>query len=395
MARADKAQRTPAWSRPTCMRMTKPVRYRRPILIPLLLVVPIVLAAFLYSASPVTSQTPNKNSNANVGNRSQDAIQVPPRPTPTATPESALEVVKVDVDLVKIDALVLQKNTARVVGGLKKEDFLLYEDGIKQEITHFSQDELPLSVVLAIDRGPVCPYRIDTWSAEAHRAAREAIDRLKLVDEIAVMSFTDTTKLIQPFTRNRIQLEKALNNIPEQAKTANVAHCFNLMFADAAEHMFKASNPAGRRVIIVITSMTRLFDCRNGPSNRAATNAIYESGAVVCAIIPRVIIQRVENALQSVSTRVNRVVFANYMDLENLANETGGEVLGNKPEKLDTTFQTLIDHLRNRYNLAFVSTNKKRDGTTRKLKLDIDPAVQKPQGKLVIKARRSYVSPRS
>ena len=375
--------------------MTKLVRYRRPILIPLLLVVPIVLAAFLYSASPVTSQTPNKNSNANVGNRSQDAIQVPPRPTPTATPESALEVVKVDVDLVKIDALVLQKNTARVVGGLKKEDFLLYEDGIKQEITHFSQDELPLSVVLAIDRGPVCPYRIDTWSAEAHRAAREAIDRLKLVDEIAVMSFTDTTKLIQPFTRNRIQLEKALNNIPEQAKTANVAHCFNLMFADAAEHMFKASNPAGRRVIIVITSMTRLFDCRNGPSNRAATNAIYESGAVVCAIIPRVIIQRVENALQSVSTRVNRVVFANYMDLENLANETGGEVLGNKPEKLDTTFQTLIDHLRNRYNLAFVSTNKKRDGTTRKLKLDVDPAVQKPQGKLVIKARRSYVSPRS
>ena len=375
--------------------MTKLVRYRRPILIPLLLVIPIVLAAFLYSASAVTSQTPNKNSNANIGDRSRDAIQVPPRPTPTATPESALEVVKVDVDLVKIDALVLQKNTARVVGGLKKEDFLLYEDGIKQEITHFSQDELPLSVVLAIDRGPVCPYRIDTWSAEAHRAAREAIDRLKLVDEIAVMSFTDTTKLIQPFTRNRIQLEKALNNIPEQAKTANVAHCFNLMFADAAEHMFKASNPAGRRVIIVITSMTRLFDCRNGPSNRAATNAIYESGAVVCAIIPSVIIQRVENALQSVSTRVNRVVFANYMDLENLANETGGEVLGNKPEKLDTTFQTLIDHLRNRYNLAFVSTNKKRDGTTRKLKLDIDPAVQKPQGKLVIKARRSYVSPRS
>jgi len=33
------------------------------------------------------------------------------------------EVVKVDVDLVTVDALVLQKNTARIVGGLKKEDF--------------------------------------------------------------------------------------------------------------------------------------------------------------------------------------------------------------------------------------------------------------------------------
>jgi VWFA-related protein len=333
--------------------------------------------------------------NANIGRPSRKAIRLPPRPAPTPTPESSAEVVKVDVDLVKIDALVLQKNTARIVGGLNKEDFQLYEDGIKQEITHFSQDELPLSVVVAIDRGPACPHLIDVWSYQAHRAAREAIDRLKLVDEVAVMSFTASTKMIQPFTRNRILIEQALNNLPPQAKTPNVAHCFNLMFADAAEHLLKASNPAGRRVIIVITSMTRLFDCTNGPSSRAVTAAIYESGAVVCAIIPKVIIQRVENTLQIAATRLNKIVAARYMDLEHLANETGGEVLGDKPEKLDTTFQTLIDHLRSRYNLAFVSTNKQRDGTTRKLKLDIDPAQQKSQGKLVIKARRSYISPRS
>src|SRR6185436_16187068 len=312
------------------------MRYQRSILLPLFLVTSIVLAALLFSVSSVTSQTPL---NANMGGPSRQAIQLLPRPTPTPTPESSTEVVKIDVDLVKIDALVLQKKTARIVGGLNKEDFLLYEDGIKQEITHFSQDQLPLSVLVAIYRGPACPHPLDVWSDEAHRAAREAIDRLKLVDEIAVMTFTDSTKLIQPFTRNRIQIEKALNNIPEQAKTTKVAHCFNLMFADAAEHMVKASNPAGRRVIIVITSMTRLFDCSNGPSGRAATAAIYEAGAVVCAIIPRVIIQRVENVLQTAATRVNKVVAAHYMDLEHLANETGGEVLGDKPEKLGTTFQ--------------------------------------------------------
>ena len=111
--------------------------------------------------------------------------------------------------------------------------------------------------------------------------------------------------------------------------------------------------------------------------------------------IPKVLTQRVENTLQTVATRVNKVVAANYMDLEHLANETGGEVLANKPEKLDTTFQTLIDHLRSRYNLAFVSTNKKRDGTTRKLKLDIDPIRQGSPGKLVIKSRRRYIAPRS
>ena len=70
-------------------------------------------------------------------------------------------------------------------------------------------------------------------------------------------------------------------------------------------------------------------------------------------------------------------------------------LLADKPENLDTTFQTLMDHLRSRYNLAYVSTNKKRDGTTRKLKLDVAPNPQKPQDKLVVKARRSYVAPRS
>jgi hypothetical protein len=83
------------------------------------------------------------------------------------------------------------------------------------------------------------------------------------------------------------------------------------------------------------------------------------------------------------------------MDIQTLANETGGEVMADELETLDTTFQTLIEHLRSRYNLAFVSTNKKRDGTIRKLKLDVDPARQKSQGKLVIKARRSYVAPRN
>ena len=65
-----------------------------------------------------------------------------------------------------------------------------------------------------------------------------------------------------------------------------------------------------------------------------------------------------------------------------------------KPELLDTTFNTLIDHLRTRYNLAFVSSNRKRDGTLRKLKIDVTPAVQKSQGKLVVKSRRSYVAPK-
>jgi hypothetical protein len=105
--------------------------------------------AFSFGDS-VSSQTPNQNINTNRGRPSRTAIQLP---KPTPTPEAAEDVVKIDTDLVKIDALVMQKNTARIVGGLNREDFRVYEDGTKQEITHFSTDQLPLSVMLLIDRG--------------------------------------------------------------------------------------------------------------------------------------------------------------------------------------------------------------------------------------------------
>jgi len=283
----------------------------------------------------------------------------------------------------------MQKNTARIVGGLRKEDFLIYEDGIKQELTHFSQDSLPLSVLLVVDRGGC----LDPFGDEVHRAAREAIDRLKLVDEIAVMSYHTTTNLVQPFTRNRIMIENALNRIPPQTEAGG--HCLNKLFAEAANYMIRASNPAGRRVVIVISGLTRSFDCPDAPTGKSAALAIYESGTVVCGIIPKGAEQVLENGIMTTLTRVTKIGGVDYMDIQSLANETGGEVLADKPENLDTTFQTLIDHLRSRYNLAFVSTNRKRDGTTRKLKLDVAPSKQRSRGKLVVRTRRSYIAPRS
>jgi hypothetical protein len=159
--------------------------------------------------------------------------------------------------------------------------------------------------------------------------------------------------------------------------------------------MIRAGNPVGRRVIIVITGVTRNFDCIDGPSGKSAAQAVYESGSVVCGIIPKEMGQGLENGIMVWATRMGKLGGAPYLDIEALANETGGELLSDKPENLSTTFQTLMDHLRSRYNLAFVSTNKQRDGSTRKLKVDVQPSLQNAQGKLVVKARRSYVAPKT
>ena len=228
------------------------MKHRNPTLFLLVAVPTLIVAILLFTShSSVTSQTRDRRVNAN--EELPKVINRNGADETSAVPATA-EVVKVDVDLVTVDALVLQKNTARIVGGLKKEDFLLYEDGTKQEITHFSQDSLPLSMLLLIDRGGC----LDPFGDKVHHAALEAVNRLKPADEVAVMTYHDTTRLLQGFTRNRMLIEDALNRIPPHDEEAD--HCLNKLFADAADYMIRAGNPVGRRVIVVISGVTRNYD---------------------------------------------------------------------------------------------------------------------------------------
>ena len=317
-----------------------------------------------------------------------------PVPVATQTRERIVgqapgEVVKVDVDLVVLDALIMQKKTSRVVGGLKQESFILSEDGVKQQITNFSQDAYPLSVLLLVDRGGC----LDPFGSDVRHATLEALKRLKPEDEVALMTYHNTAELIEGFSRDRSRIAEALNRVPEHDEEAN--HCLNVAFYQAAQYMIKAANPTGRRVIIVITGVTSNFDC-GGPSGTAAMHEVFESGSVVCGLIPSSAGQRIESGITRAATSIGGLFKAPTLRINKLAEETGGEVLDDKPENLDRAFNTLIDHLRSRYSIGFVSSNRKRDGSLRKLKLEISPAAQKSrQDKLVVRTRRSYIAPKS
>ncbi|HEX3558569.1 MAG TPA: VWA domain-containing protein [Pyrinomonadaceae bacterium] len=303
-------------------------------------------------------------------------------------PRPGEEIVKVDVDLVVLDALVLQKKTARVVGGLRREDFALFEDGVPQQITHFGQNSLPLSVLLLIDRGGC----LDPFGENVRHAARAALSRLKPSDEVAVMAYHDSVDLVQEFTRDRTAVSDALDRVPGHDEEAD--HCLNRAFYDAARYMINAGNPVGRRVIIVITGVTSNFDC-DEPTGAEAKREVFESGSVVCGLIPRSSGQKMENGVMRTATGIGKLLHVSTLRVNDLAEETGGEVLDDKPENLDQAFDRLVEHLRTRYSMGFVSTNRKHDGTTRKLKLKVSPSVEKSQGKLAVKTRGSYIAPRS
>src|SRR6185436_21038148 len=292
---------------------------------------------------------------------------------------------KLAVDLVVLDAQVLQQKTGRVAGDLKKEDFALSEDGVKQQITHFSQDSLPLSVILLIDRGGC----LDPFSEKVRHATREALQRLRPQDEVALMAFADNTDLIAGFGRGKDRILEALYRVPPHDEEAG--HCFSGAFLEAANYMRRAGNPDGRRVIIMITGITTYFDCL-AVSAEDARMAILESGSVVCGIVPKTPGQQMENGIMRAAAGIGGLFKAKTSNLKQLAEETGGEVLIDKPEVLDQTFNQLIDHLRTRYTLGFVSTNRKRDGSFRKLKLELTHPTTSREDRLVVKTKRGYIA---
>lgn len=60
-------------------------------------------------------------------------------------------VLKVETDIVNVDAVVFNKKTGQIITGLKKENFAIFEDGVKQNISSFTTPESPITVTLVLE----------------------------------------------------------------------------------------------------------------------------------------------------------------------------------------------------------------------------------------------------
>lgn len=298
------------------------------------------------------------------------------------------EVIKLSTELVVLDAQVNDKNTGQPVGGLTKEDFVLYEDGVQQQITNFSQDRLPLSIILLLDvSGSVRPI-----IEEIGDGAVEALNRLKPEDEVAVMLFASETVLLQDFTVDRQIIAAKLAGIRQQARTAGGATLLNEAVFNAARHLQKAANPVSRRVIITITdniTNKRLFG--NKHSEADAINQLYESGGVVCGLIVRSLFGQVNNVLiKSPDAILLRRIFR-VGSVNKYAEKTGGEVLPASKQDIDSKLGELLSRLRARYSIGYVSTNTKQDGKYRRIKLKL---AKSANANSIVKTKDGYYAPK-
>lgn len=308
------------------------------------------------------------------------------RPDQTAQQSQSDPPVKLGVELVVMDVQVLQKQTGRAVGNLKKEDFVVYEDGIKQDATHFSQDRLPLSVVLLLDvSGSVRPF-----TTQIRDGALQAIQRLKPEDEVALAAFATSTRVVQSFTKDRRLIGDRIEDLYRFANVGRATFLPEGVY-QASVHLKKASNPGTRRVIIAITdNLSNQFRFAKH-SGGDATRELYETGGVVCGLLIGGGFGKGASGVQKVM-RYSPITFllSDPADVNTFADRTGGEVMRASSDEIETRLVELIEHLRIRYAIGYTSSNSKHDGKFRKVKVTVSPGVEAREGKLAVLTRRGY-----
>jgi VWFA-related protein len=282
------------------------------------------------------------------------------------------EVIKVNTDLVVMDAQVVDKKTGKAFSTLQKQDFEIYEENVRQQIAYFSQDQLPLSILLLLDVSRSVRPIINQIGEGANNALRH----LKPEDEVAVMAFADYPQLIQGFTKDR----KLVAGKIIEASEARIGHgtLLNEALYEAAMEMSRATNPANRRAIIVVTDNLALPG--GTYSVESLTRELLESGTVVYGLRVRAILAKV----------FNKLTFGKIKGVDTFVDETGGELLGADRSEVDARLGEMFIRLRTRYTLGYRPPESNAKGAFRRIKVQLTPAILKNNKKLIVRARHGY-----
>src|SRR5262245_14441931 len=124
-------------------------------------------------------------------------------------------IIEIRTELVELDVTVVDQNNIPFFN-LKKEDFSVYEDKIKQTIENVSRQEVPVSFGLVIDTSGSMRSKIQTVS----ESAMSLIKQMRLDDEGFLASFKAEPELVQDFTADRRELEEAIGELYTSGGTA-------------------------------------------------------------------------------------------------------------------------------------------------------------------------------
>jgi VWFA-related protein len=273
-----------------------------------------------------------------------------------------------------------------MVRGLQLSDFLLRDREEILPISHFSQDRLTLSVVLLLDlSGSVSPVL-----SQIREGALDAISRLKEADEVALLAFSSETQVLQDFTRNRRAVADRIGQLERTPGMGKGTSLYQGLVA-AARHLSGAGKWTGRKVILVLTDNIAWEYRFVGLEEREVAREILLSGAMVCGLVVEGALSRTERIFQQ--NPEGRDLYRRQMRLEPFIALTGGELLRTTSTQIRPQLGRLVDHLRNRYSLAFTPQEEGASpGEFRALRLELTPAAKARLGTVEVRARQGYLT---
>jgi VWFA-related protein len=322
-------------------------------------------------------------------------------PSASQKPDEKPFSLKVNVDLVILNVAVVDEKGANVTA-LRKEDFAVYEDDVEQEVSHFLPVEAPFHLVLALDTS------ISTRSSLSliKKAARNFTDQLRPSDRIAISEINSSIRAIQDFTSNRKKLKQAIDRIETAVKGGSRIYDG---VTEAAKRLQKTGG--GRKAVILLSdgmensSRTKFEDLRRllaqldvvfypvtilnkGSQKDLLEDFIKNAGNKKADKRNSDLASYVENAKFSLSV-LEEVYQIQTERLQALTEETGGKIfLVADLSDLAEEYAKVAHELRNTFSLAYYSRNADRDGTMRRIRVEVkNPSYR-------VRYRTSYFVPK-
>jgi Ca-activated chloride channel homolog len=295
----------------------------------------------------------------------------PPDTAKDATPFRA------DSTLVLVPVSVTDPSN-RYVLGLEKEDLRLFEDGVEQKVTHFSNEDAPLSIGLLVDTSGSMGAKLDT----SRRAVAEFLKTLNTADEAFLVEFSDQAQLAVPLTRDAGAIQSSMTNATSGGLTA-LLDAVNM----GLQEMKHAKNP--RKALLIISdggdNNSRYTSTQISDLVREADVQVYAMG-VFEPSLSFGFSGGLSSGLSggSSSGRLGTAELDGPRLLSAIADQTGGRALAaTNLRELPGIAERIGIELRNQYVLAYSPQNPSRDGKYRKIEVKL----QQPKALPALKAR--------
>jgi Ca-activated chloride channel family protein len=272
---------------------------------------------------------------------------------------------RANVDVVSLNVTVVDPQN-RYVTDLTEQDFSVFEDGTKQELTYFNRTNLPIALSLLIDTSASMENRMQLAQDAAVGFAR----KLRQQDLAQVVDFDSRVEVLQDFTNNVAELERSIRATSAGGSTA-LHNALYISLKELAKIKPRTADEVRRRAIVVLSD-------GEDTSSLVTYEEVLELAKRSETAIYAIALQAKDGA-QTKGFREAEFV------LRQFAQETGGRAFfPSRVEDLRDVYGQIADELSSQYSLGYASKNTRRDGGWRRI------AVQVARPQAIARTKRGY-----